>query len=373
MIRLWNLPSRVLALNTQNSWSTHIDYTKASGWAFLFSNCVIVFYNGNLLHLLIKWNFQLMNRTTAATTPPSQNTKEDIVSFSWSSFVCSEMFSALIFIYFVLVVMLQLATSISNHSAPQLLNMILFHRILSHRKLFIPNRQQQQQHTSETWRRWDLKRENKNPLDRSETKTQQGCSCGREKRTFWAYMSGRKGKEEGQELIKSCCYPSSVQHVFSCKACFFFFFFFFFFFVFCPAAVSFSSAAKRSFLPPAAKAPAVERITRKPHHQRSFGFIRTTTATATWVNRTPQKLWTLRQKKEIVSQVFPLQASIRFSYTWLFNSSSNFFFSTAAWDFQKEQTRMKNIQHGCFDEKERRTDPWDKPVWDHKTPATWRS
>jgi hypothetical protein len=34
---------------------------------------------------------------------------------------------------------------------------------------------------------------------------------------------------------------------------------------------------------------------------------------------------------------------------------------------------MKNIQHGCFDEKERRTDPWDKPVWDHKTPATWRS
>ncbi len=300
-----------------------------------------------------------MNRTTAATTPPSQNTKEDIVSFSWSSFGC-------IFIYFVLVVMLQLATSISNHVAPQLLNMILFHRILSHRKLFIPNRQQQQQ-TSETWRRWDLKRENKNPLDRSETKSQQGCSCGREKRTFWAYMSGRKGKEEVQDLIKSCCYPSSVQHVFSCKACFFLFFF-----VFCPAAVSFSSAAKRSFLPPAAKAPAVERITRKPHHQKSFGFIRTTT-TATWANRTPQKLWTLRKKKEIVSQVFPLQASIWFSYTWSFNSSSNFFFSTAAWEFQKEQTRMKNIQHGCFDEKERRTDPWDKPVWDHKTPATWRS
>lgn len=29
--------------------------------------------------------------------------------------------------------------------------MILFHRILSHRKLFIPNKQQQH-HTSETWK-----------------------------------------------------------------------------------------------------------------------------------------------------------------------------------------------------------------------------
>jgi hypothetical protein len=140
-------------------------------------------------------------------------------------------------------------------------------------------------------------------------------------------------------------------------------------------AVSFSSATKRSFLPPDAKAPAIERITRKPHHQKSFGFIRRrrTTTTATCANRTPQKLWSLRRKKEIVSQVFLLQASIWFAYTWFFNPSSNFFFSTAAWEFQKEQTRMKNIQHGCFDEKERRTDPWDKPVWDHKTPATWRS
>jgi hypothetical protein len=140
-------------------------------------------------------------------------------------------------------------------------------------------------------------------------------------------------------------------------------------------AVSFSSAAKRSFLPPAAKAPAIERITRKPHHQKTFGFIRRrrTTTTATCANRTPQKLWSLRRKKEIVSQVFLLQASIWFAYTWFFNPSSNFFFSTAAWEFQKEQTRMKNIQHGCFGEKERRTDPWDKPVWDHKTPATWRS
>jgi hypothetical protein len=65
--------------------------------------------------------------------------------------------------------------------------------------------------------------------------------------------------------------------------------------------VSFSSAAKRSFLPPAAKAPAVERITRKPHHQKSFDFIKTTTTTATWANRTPRKLWTLRRQKEIVS------------------------------------------------------------------------
>ncbi len=130
-------------------------------------------------------------------------------SFFFPIFFCVLwMFSALIFIYFVLVVMLQLATSISNHSAPQLLNMILFRRILSHRKLFIPNRRrQQQQHTF-----WDLKelrlekrKQKSSGSIRNKNTTRMQLQKGEENVLSLHVRKERKGRRSGsnQELLLS--------------------------------------------------------------------------------------------------------------------------------------------------------------------------